>query len=235
MIDTVTCFGASSDIAAATLTELAPRRALLAGRDLDRIQHLARHLRTLGTETHSIYYDATSDLGPRMVLETATLTLGDIDLIIDFTGTLNPDEAHHTNYQAGIRLIDQATQLLTNQGHGHLVILSTVAAVRPRTQNVAYAASKAGLDAYARTIAHKVHPAVHVMVVRPGHVHTRMTAGLPAAPFAVTTRHVATAIRHGLETRRRIVWVPSWLGLVMAGLRIVPDRIWARLDTGRTR
>ncbi len=235
-MNTAVCFSASSDIARATLLETAPRRALLAGRDLERVKALGDELhRRHGTQWHGILYEATSALGPTAVLNCATSTLGEIDTIFDFTGTLNPADCQKVNYLAGIRVVDEAGALLEKQGRGNLVVLSSVAAVRPRAQNLAYAASKAGLDAYARTYAHTTCDGVLVMVVRPGHVHTRMTAGLPAAPFAVTAAQVAAAIRDGLERRRQVVWVPKHLGVVMSATRVIPDRTWVRMSTGAAR
>ena len=66
------------------------------------------------------------------------------------------------------------------QGHGTIVVLSSVAAVRPRTFNLVYGAAKAGLDAFARGLADSLHGSgVRVLLVRPGFVTGRMTAGMP--------------------------------------------------------
>ncbi|EDY52902.1 dehydrogenase [Streptomyces clavuligerus] len=71
---------------------------------------------------------------------------------------------------------------------------------------------------------------VHVMVVRPGFVRTRMTAGLPEAPLATTPEEVALAVERGLRRRSEVVWVPGALRVVMAALRHVPRALFRRLD-----
>ena len=60
------------------------------------------------------------------------------------------------------------------------------------------------------------------MVVRPGFVRTRMTAGLPEPPLATSAAVVARATSRGLRRRARTVWAPSALRWVTAALRMLP-------------
>jgi decaprenylphospho-beta-D-erythro-pentofuranosid-2-ulose 2-reductase len=69
------------------------------------------------------------------------------------------------------------------------VLLSVAAVERPRASNPIYGAAKAGLDALAQGLSDAIASSgVRVLVVRPGFVKTRMTAGLEPAPFATTPR-----------------------------------------------
>ena len=70
---------------------------------------------------------------------------------------------------------------------------------------------------------------VRVLVVRAGFVHTRMTAGLPQAPFATTPQVVADATVRGIEETAHTVWVPGRLRLIFAVLRHLPRAIYRRL------
>jgi decaprenylphospho-beta-D-erythro-pentofuranosid-2-ulose 2-reductase len=67
------------------------------------------------------------------------------------------------------------------------------------------------------------------MAVRPGYVHTRMTAGLPPAPLATTPQAVAAAIETGLRRRSTTIWVPGTLRAVMAAVRHLPRPLFRRL------
>ncbi|GGV87939.1 hypothetical protein GCM10010294_70280 [Streptomyces griseoloalbus] len=67
------------------------------------------------------------------------------------------------------------------------------------------------------------------MVVRPGFVWTRMTAGLPEAPLATTPEAVATAVELGLRRRSETVWVPGTLRVVMAAVRHLPRAVFRQL------
>ena len=70
---------------------------------------------------------------------------------------------------------------------------------------------------------------VHVMIVRPGFVHTKMTKGLDPAPLSTTADAVAAAIVRGLERGSEAVWVPGTLRYVMSALRHVPRPIFRKL------
>jgi decaprenylphospho-beta-D-erythro-pentofuranosid-2-ulose 2-reductase len=70
---------------------------------------------------------------------------------------------------------------------------------------------------------------VHLHVVRPGFVHTKMTAGQRPAPFAVDPRTVAAAVLRGIERDQPVIWVPSTLRWVFLALRALPQRLWRRL------
>ncbi|MDQ3768797.1 MAG: decaprenylphospho-beta-D-erythro-pentofuranosid-2-ulose 2-reductase, partial [Actinomycetota bacterium] len=72
---------------------------------------------------------------------------------------------------------------------------------------------------------------VHVLTVRPGFVHTKMTAGREAAPFATTPEAVAEAVADGLRRRAHTVWVPAHLRLVMAVLRHLPRALFRRMGS----
>jgi decaprenylphospho-beta-D-erythro-pentofuranosid-2-ulose 2-reductase len=68
-----------------------------------------------------------------------------------------------------------------------------------------------------------------VLVVRPGFVHSAMTKGLKAAPFATTPEAVADVTGEGPAVGRRTVWAPGILRFVFSALRHVPGPIWRRL------
>ena len=64
------------------------------------------------------------------------------------------------------------------------------------------ASTKAGLDGFAQGLGDLIAAVgVHVLVVRPGFVHTKMTAGMKAAPLATTPERVATATVRRLRAR----------------------------------
>jgi decaprenylphospho-beta-D-erythro-pentofuranosid-2-ulose 2-reductase len=116
------------------------------------------------------------------------------------------------------------------QGRGTIVLLSSVAADRPRVSNYAYGASKAAADAYARGLRDALAGSgVEVMIVRPGFVRTRMTAGMDEAPGAVDPAAVSTAVADALRSGRAIVYVPGFLRWVMLILKLLPRPIFRRL------
>src|SRR5207302_1870038 len=128
-------------------------------------------------------------------------------------GVLVPQEAlDHDPLRAGhlveanltghVTTVLAAVERMRGQGFGAIVILSSVAAVRPRKANFVYGAAKAGLDAFGRGLADALHGSgVRVLLVRPGFVIGRMTEGMPPAPMSATPDQVGAAVAGALARR----------------------------------
>jgi len=119
---------------------------------------------------------------------------------------------------------------MRSRGQGTVVVLSTVAVELVRASNAIYGAAKAGLDGLVQGLADAVAGSgVRVLVVRPGFVTTRMTAGLPVAPLSTTADDVAIATVAALSGRAHTIWVPRLLRVVFAILRHLPRWLFRRL------
>ena len=93
-----------------------------------------------------------------------------------------------------------------------------------------YGAAKAGLDALAQGLADAVDwLSARVLVIRPGFVSTRLTAGFKPAPLSTSPQVVADATVAALGGRTRTVWVPGALRYVFAVLRHLPRPEYRRL------
>ncbi|MCX5560185.1 decaprenylphospho-beta-D-erythro-pentofuranosid-2-ulose 2-reductase [Streptomyces sp. NBC_00038] len=235
--------GGTSEIALATARRLIARRTRtvwLAGRPSPALERAAEHLRGLGADARTVAFDALDPESHETLLG-KVFAEGDIDMVLLAFGVLG-DQARdeqdpvsavrvaQTNYTGAVSAGLVCARALQAQGHGSLVVLSSVAGERARRSNFIYGSSKAGLDAFAQGLGDALHgTGVHVMVVRPGFVVTRMTAGLAQAPLATTPEAVATAIETGLRRRSETVWVPGALRLAMSALRHVPRPVFRRL------
>jgi decaprenylphospho-beta-D-erythro-pentofuranosid-2-ulose 2-reductase len=241
----VAAFGGASDIAVATLRALiaeGTRDVVLAVRDRGRAQPAADALRSAGARVELVEFDADAPETHRAAVDAAAGTLGaDVDLALVAFGVLGdqaraerePEAAAalmRTNAMGGAALLVALGERMRAQGHGAIAVLSTVAAERPRRANFAYGASKAGLDAFAQGM-HDALAAdgVRVLVVRPGFVRTKMTAGMKPAPFATDADAVARATLDGLRSGAHTVWVPGLLRWVFVVMRHLPRPVWARL------
>jgi decaprenylphospho-beta-D-erythro-pentofuranosid-2-ulose 2-reductase len=119
---------------------------------------------------------------------------------------------------------------LTRQGHGRIVVLSSVAGFRVRRANFVYGSAKAGLDAFLQGLSESLRgTGVSAHIVRPGFVRTKMTAGRSAAPFAVDASRVASDIADGLARDQTIIWSPGLLRWVFSVFRLLPQGLWRRL------
>ncbi|AZM60437.1 MULTISPECIES: decaprenylphospho-beta-D-erythro-pentofuranosid-2-ulose 2-reductase [unclassified Streptomyces] len=235
--------GGTSEIALATARRLIARRTRtvwLAGRPSPGLDEAAEQLRGLGAVVRTVAFDALDPAAHEDALG-KVFAEGDVDMVLLAFGTLG-DQAHderdpeaavrvaQTNYTGAVSAGLVCAGALQAQGHGSLVVLSSVAGERARRANFIYGSSKAGLDAFAQGLGDALHgTGVHVMVVRPGFVRTRMTAGLPEAPLATTPEAVAAAVELGLRRRAETVWVPGALRVVMSALRHLPRGLFRRL------
>ncbi|MFK0210112.1 MULTISPECIES: decaprenylphospho-beta-D-erythro-pentofuranosid-2-ulose 2-reductase [unclassified Streptomyces] len=235
--------GGTSEIGLATARRLIARRTRtvwLAGRPSPALTAAADSLRALGAEVRTVSFDALDTASHEERLG-KVFTEGDIDMVLLAFGVLGDqarDESDpvaavrvaQTNYTGAVSAGLVCAGALQAQGHGSLVVLSSVAGERARRADFIYGSSKAGLDAFAQGLGDALHgTGVHVMVVRPGFVRSRMTAGLARAPLATTPEAVAGAIELGLRRRSETVWVPGALRMVMAAVRHVPRPLFRRL------
>jgi decaprenylphospho-beta-D-erythro-pentofuranosid-2-ulose 2-reductase len=247
-VQSVVVFGGTSEIALALVRRLIRRRCrrvVLAVRDVPAGGAARRSLETDLTRVAITMFDAAAVNTHRSAVDEAFAAAdGDVDVVLVAFGQLgergpSPDPAAaaaalaQVNYVGAVSVLLRAAQHLRRQGHGTIVVLSSVAGVRVRAANFVYGASKAGLDAFAQGLADSlVGSGVDLVIVRPGFVRTRMTAGMPEPPFAVNADDVAMAIEHGVRTRRSIVWVPPVLQGVFLLMHALPRAVWRRLPTG---
>ncbi|BAC71127.1 putative dehydrogenase [Streptomyces avermitilis MA-4680 = NBRC 14893] len=235
--------GGTSEIGLATARRMIARRARtvwLAGRPSPALEQAAEALRSLGADARTVAFDALDPESHETVLG-KVFAEGDIDMVLFAFGVLG-DQADderdpvaavrvaQTNYTGAVSAGLVCARALQTQGHGSLVVLSSIAGERACRSDFIYGSSKAGLDTFTQGLGDALHgTGVHVMVVRPGFVRTRMTAGLAEAPLATTPEAVATAIELGLRRRSETVWVPGALRAVMSALRHVPRPVFRRL------
>ncbi|HEX2894444.1 MAG TPA: SDR family NAD(P)-dependent oxidoreductase [Marmoricola sp.] len=238
---TAVLFGATSQIGIDVVRELVVpgvrSRLVLAGRSGAHRAAAAEELREDYTVSE-LDWDALDLEDATWVMDQAAGRAGrPVDLVVIAVGTLPPGlpdltqrsaaaelrDALSVNAVAPATLLVAAVQRLASDGGGQVVLLSSASAVRPRRQILTYALAKQSADAMAR----HVQPAaralgVDIHVVRPGHVLTPMTQGLPVPPLARTSAQVARDVATGVAHRRGVIWSPAVMRSVVWGLRLVP-------------
>ncbi len=235
--------GGRSEIGLAVARRLASGvPVVLAARRTDDLDESERRLRNAGaTAVHRVEFDADDLDRQREVLDDVVARFSPLDVVLITFGVLGDqaraesDVAHalavvHTDYVAHVAVLTHLAQLLRAQGSGTLVVFSSVAGVRVRRANYVYGSAKAGLDGFASGLADALAGSgVRLLLVRPGFVVGRMTAGMSPAPFSRTPDAVADATVRALRTGRGEVWVPPLLRPLFAVLRHLPRAIWRRM------
>jgi NAD(P)-dependent dehydrogenase (short-subunit alcohol dehydrogenase family) len=212
----------------ATTVILAARRA----HDLDTVA---------GAEVHRVEFDADDLAGHEAFLNDVVKQYGPLDTVVVAFGVLGDqaraekDAEHavqivHTDYVAQVSILTHLANLLRANGHGQLVVFSSVAGVRVRRANYVYGSAKAGLDGFASGLADALAGSgVRLLLVRPGFVIGRMTHGMSPAPLSSTPDRVADATVAALRKGKGEVWVPGVLRPVFVLMRFLPRPIWRRL------
>ena len=244
-VASVLLIGGRSEIGLAIvrrLVEGGARRVVLAVRDGKPDETVVRLLHDAGAGlVETIELDVTAPSTHRAAVRRAVELAGDLDVVVDAAGVLGSTQAYEqdpvgaaesavANFSGHVAVGLAVAEVLRTQGHGTLVVLSSVAGVRVRKANYVYGAAKAGLDGFAQGLGDALAGSgARVMVVRPGFVRTRMTAGMPDGPFATGPDEVARAVVAGLASGRETVWAPAKLAPIFAVLRLLPRVLWRRL------
>ena len=241
----VLVLGGSSEIAQAIVAGLVPARCqtvVLAGREGPRLDEAVDRARAEGAEVaEAVAFDATAVGDHAAFADRVFDRFGDIDLVIVAAGVLG-DQGHDeqdpvaaaavitTNFTGVASAMLAVTRRLRHQGHGRLIVLSSVAGERARTANFIYGSSKSGLDAFAQGLGDSlVGSGVGVTIVRPGFVVDRMTEGMTPAPFSTTPDAVAALVVRGIESGAAVVYAPPALRWVFAVMRHLPRAVWRRI------
>lgn len=166
---------------------------------------------------------------------------GDIDLAIVAFGLLGDAEELwqnqakavqicQVNYTGAVSVGVLLGERFKAQGHGQIVAMSTVAGERVRRSNFVYGSTKAGLDGFYLNLGEALDGlGPKVLVVRPGQVRTRMSAGVKEAPLTVDKDDAAKQIVQAVADGKTLIWVPPAFRFVMMALRHVPRPVFRRL------
>ena len=246
---TIVLLGGTSDIGLAIVRRLvgpATRRVVLACRDLQAGQQAAAGFQSSpagpsvdGPSVDVVRFDGADVAGHQQALDQLAAT-SDLDVVIVAFAQLGSDggyvdaaaaaEVAHVNFTGNLSAMIAAGNVMRRQGHGAIVVLSSVAGERVRKTNPVYGATKAGIDGFAQGFGDALAAdGVHVLVVRPGFVHSSMTEGRDPAPFATTPERVAEATVAALRAKRRVAWAPGILRYLFSALRHTPGPVWRRL------
>ena len=217
----------------------------LAARRVERLEELRAEITAShpGVTVVTAALDVTDGEAVHTVFAELDAELGGIDRIIANAGsgegkalgtggwTRNEITAR-TNFLGVLAQADAALEIFRRQGSGHLVVMSSMSALRGmRRAMTTYAASKAGVAAIAEGVRAEQIKGVDVSTIYPGYIASEMNANVrDKTPYLVDTTTGVTAIVQAIEKRRIKAYVPAWpwapLGVAM---RILPMSIVRRL------
>lgn len=211
--------GASRGIGAALARRVACRGrsiALLARSEED-LEALAREARIRGARAAVIPVDLSTLQAGRLAAGAIEEAIGPPDLVVlnagmsldrRFLNATDRDVEHElgVNFLAPLGLMRPTLEGMCRRGRGHVVWTGSLTALVPFPGNATYAASKGAALALVRSLRPELaRSGVHVGIVLPGHVRTRLTEDKHTIIPSLTPDEVARAICRCVEQRRGIV------------------------------
>lgn len=235
--------GASSGIGEALVRRLVAggyRVAAVARRE-DRLRQLAVRTEVNGEgRVIPIVHDVHDLADTSRAFREAVVALDGLDLIVYAAGVMprvGPEQFDTTldadifavNTTGAIAWLNLAAERFQALRGGVIVGIGSVAGERGRVGSPAYCASKAALHTWLESARNRLsRHGVHVLTVKPGPVHTEMTAGLDKLPMAIQADDAANRIFGAIARRDQVAYVPFQWALIMAVIRLIPSILFRR-------
>jgi hypothetical protein len=245
---TILITGASSGLGAGMAREFAARgyQLGLCARRTDRLEELRTELaRTHGARIELAALDVNDHAQVFKVLREFQQRFGHIDRIVVNAGSgegrrlgtghfdLNRRTAE-TNYVAALAQIEAAMEIFREQKAGHLVLISSMSAMRGLPRHLTnYAATKAAVAHLGEGLrAELMGTAIKVSVLYPGYIRTEMNAGAKRLPFEVDEQTGSRALAAAIEREPAKACVPGWPWTLVGFLmRHLPLRLVVRISS----
>ena len=203
----------------------------------------AQMLAAGATDVEVVHFDAADTASHPETIDRcfAAGVQGDIDVAIVAFGLLGDAEElwqdqrkavqiAQINYTGAVSVGVLLSEKMKAQGYGQIIAMSSAAGVRVRRSNFVYGSTKAGLDGFYMCLGEALEEfGVKVLVIRPGMVRTRMSAGVKEAPLTVNKDEVARLAVRSADAGKLMVWAPPAFGGVMAVLTHIPRPIFRKL------
>lgn len=239
--------GASSGLGAGMAREFAARGNDLAlcARRTDRLEVLKEELvRAHGIRVEIAELDVNDHPAVFDVFRGLSAQLGHLDRVIVNAGIglgrrigtghfdLNR-QTIETNLVAALAQCEAATGIFREQAEGHLVLMSSMSAIRGLPKHLtAYAASKAGLAHLGEGIrAEFLGTRIRVTTLFPGYIRTELNEGAKHLPFAVSEEVGSKALVRAIERMPTTAYVPAWPWRVFGvAMKVLPLRAVVALN-----
>ena len=231
-------FGGTSGIGAALAKLLVTdgHHVTITGRRLEKLQEIQR----TNPDKYSIkQHDVTDIPSSDVIFKELVNELKTIDLVVYSSGIGVPNydltwekesPTLETNITGAVKIFGLAYQFFKKQGYGHLVAISSIAAVRGNRHVPAYFASKAFQKNYLESLwlkGKRSKADITVTDIIPGFVDTAMAQG---DTFWMADTHKATKqIYTAIKKKKKRAYITKRWRLVAMLLRIMPSQILLKI------
>jgi short-subunit dehydrogenase len=229
--------GASSGIGRALAIKLSDEGYEL-GLTARRTPLLSSLQRELKNKSLIVPMDVRNQEATLQDFETLWNTLGEVDLVIYNSGVDIPNphfdwrvdsEIVEVNAMGFIVVAQASIACFLKQERGHLVGISSIAALKGNGRAPAYSASKAFMSTYLRGLRQKLlGTSISLTDIRPGYVDTEMIKNNPRKFWVASPERAASQIFEAIQKKKKIAYVTKrwwWIGHMM---KLLPDFIYDR-------
>ena len=241
--------GASSGIGLALAKELADRGYILglASRRINLLESLAEEL---PGKSFIKQIDISDLLSARELFAELIEEMGGVDLVVINSGVWSEYDDGASGFVAqfkemnwekeqetinvnvsGFNAIANVTlNFFQNQGHGHLVGVSSVDAVHGVAGGPVYSSSKSFVSNYMQGVRSKFSQLgmpIYVTDIRPGYVSTYDVQ--PGAYWVATPEQAAVEIADAIKKKKKVAYVTKHWWIIGLLLQIVPDYIYDKI------
>jgi len=138
-----------------------------------------------------------------------------------------------TNFVSAIAQCEAALEHFREQNHGHLVMISSVSAVRGfRRALTVYAATKAAVSNLMEGIrVDLLGSPIKATTIHPGFIRSEINEKVKKVPFIVDTETGCRAIVNAIDKEGANYFVPSWPWEIMARvMKVVPIKYLTKMS-----
>jgi 3-oxoacyl-[acyl-carrier protein] reductase len=197
--------GASQGIGEAIARRLAAQgaRVVLAARSADRLAALAGEIAAAGGRAHPLALDVAQPESLAGRLKELPEDVAAVDVLVNNAGITADnllarmplddwERVLRTNLTGAFALTREVVRGMIRRRWGRVISISSVSGLMGNAGQVNYAAAKAGLIGFSKSLARELGSrSITVNVVAPGYIETAMTASLPEAARAELTAGIA--------------------------------------------
>ncbi|EME66527.1 short chain dehydrogenase [Rhodococcus ruber BKS 20-38] len=138
----------------------------------------------------------------------------------------------NTNFLGALAQSEAALELMRPRNAGHVVLISSVSAVRGMPRNLtAYAASKAAVAALGEGMrADLARTGIRVSTIFPGFIRSEINEKVKNVPFIVDTETGCRALAAVIEKEPHKAYVPAWPWTPIAyAMKVLPLSVVSRM------
>src|SRR4051812_42242226 len=236
--------GASSGIGRGLSLELARRGASLGllARRREMLEELVAEVEGAGGRALALPADVTDAASVKQAADNLRERFGRIDVLIANAGVgatthakdLKADEfaqVVNINLLGAVNSVTAVVPEMVEQGSGHLVAISSLAAYRGLPKSGAYCASKAALSAFFESLRLDLRgTGVDVTIIHPGFIKTPLTAGRHAQmPYLMELEDATKKIVRAIEARKKSYAFPWQLASLVRAAMLMPNFLYDRI------